>query len=343
MHPRPGPLLLFIPLATVLALGVVRCTPRPPLFSKGVQPIHNATMNGIAPSAKSCAQCHSEIYKTWSNSRHAASFRNPNFRHSVEESHVKGWCLNCHQPLRRLTNELGEASDDGVSCAVCHIRNDTFLVSKPLSAKGREQHPASRVEATLNSSAFCAGCHQFSGPTATHPITYMGDPLQNTFNEWASSTDPQKHCQECHMPKGAHTFPGGHHIEMVNTALSVQHNAQSLTISTTTSVAHAVPTGDPFRRLELRICGVSCSTILQRRTFGIVHTYINGTMRITKDTRLQAPGQPGDRVSVPLPKGAKKWELYYFYADPRLHTKLPQDEVSVLLQSGTLESQFPIP
>lgn len=320
----------------VLATSVTSCAPPTSLFSQGLNPITKATLDGVAPSAESCGSCHTEAYETWSASRHAASFRNPNFRQSVSESHVKEWCLNCHQPLRLLQNEHGRPAEEGVSCVVCHIRDNALVVSKPLSARGREKHPETTVIPNVNQSEFCAGCHQFSGPTSTHPITYTGDPVQNTYNEWAQSNHSSHSCQDCHMPQGQHSFHGAHHKETVNKALSIQQTPQGLAIKTTPAVAHAVPTGDPFRRIVLRICGVSCDTVLVRRTFGIQHTYIDGIMRVTKDTRLQSPGHSGDTVVVPLPTGARKWELEYFFADPRLHQKLPREEVSVLLQSGQL-------
>lgn len=325
-------------MAALTGLGLTGCNtpPSPPLFSKGLRPITNATVDGISPSADACASCHKETHQEWSTSRHAASFTNPNFRHSVTESYVKQWCLNCHQPLRTSQNEKGTAVNDGVSCAVCHIRNNTLWVTKPLSDRGKQKHPTAVVTSSLSSSEFCAGCHQFSGPTQAHPITFGGDPIQNTWNEWSASTDPKPTCQDCHMPKGQHTFLGGHDIATVNRALAIDLSKTTLTLSTTKAVRHAVPTGDPFRRLELRICGETCDKPLLRRTFSIAHTYMDGVMRVTTDTRLQAPGQPGDSVTVPLPKHAQRWELEYFYADPRLTAHLPSEEVSASIRSGLI-------
>ena len=168
------------------------------------------------------------------------------------------------------------------------------------------------------------------------PVAYKGDPVQNTYQEWAAHPSAQGACQTCHMPQGKHTFLGAHNTEWVNKSLSVTQQQETLVIATTAAVGHAVPTGDPFRRMELRVCSESCDTVVQRHVFGIVHQYINGVMRIVQDTRLQAPGMPGDSVRIALPDTATHWELTYFFADPRLHDALPKDEVSVLLQSGSI-------
>ena len=68
---------LTIAVVTVLTLGLSQRTPSNDLFSRGLTPITTATMDGFAPSAKTCGECHLETYQEGSTSRHAASFSNP--------------------------------------------------------------------------------------------------------------------------------------------------------------------------------------------------------------------------------------------------------------------------
>ena len=303
-----------------------------PLFSNGAKPLTNAVLDGKVPKAESCGKCHEEIYQEWSNSRHAVSHNNPNFSASVAEAPLAKWCLNCHLPIRSRGLEASNGPPRGVTCAVCHIRDNKLLVSKPLSKWGQSEHPNAEVNPTLSDASFCAGCHQFEGPTSTHPIVFKGDPVQDTWGEWSRVPEPKSSCQQCHMPTGRHTFYGGHHLKTVQSALEVTVSEGELTVATTEKVSHAVPTGDPFRRMVLRFCGTSCDESIKTHTFGIVHTYEEGIMRISRDTRLK----PQSSKTLPIPPGASSWELRYFYADPRLAEQLPEHEVSLVIAHATL-------
>jgi len=305
----------------------------PPLFSQGATPITNAVVNQTVPAAESCAQCHEEVVAQWSLSRHAISHSNPNFLAAVAEAPQREWCLNCHLPIR-AGKETSSSPPRGVTCAVCHIREDALLVAKPLSEWGRSEHPNAVVNPTLSSSSFCAGCHQFVGPTNTHPVAFQGDPVQDTFGEWSRSPEPRESCQQCHMPDGKHTFYGGHHLATLQSALEVTTHGRELTIATTPRVSHAVPTGDPFRRLVLRFCGPTCDTAVKTYTFAVIHTYVDGVIRVTKDTRLQA----NTSRQLPVPEDASGWELWYYYADPRLAEHLPDHEVSMRVATGVFEA-----
>ena len=243
--------------------------------------------------------------------------------------------MNCHQPVHTTAQSEGSETLEGVTCAVCHIRDDTLLSSSPLSERGRQQHPKSKVLSSFSKSDFCAGCHQFSGPTSAAPIAFKGDPIQDTWGEWTRVSEPKGTCQQCHMPEGKHSFYGGHHLPTLKAAIRVDVDDHQMTLATTAKVAHAVPTGDPFRRLVLEFCEASCDTPLKRYTFGVVHQYVAGEMRTVRDTRLH----PNVQKHVAIPSNATTWRLRYYYADPRFEERLPRVEQYAQVASGTFAPQ----
>jgi len=123
-------------------------------------------------------------------------------------------------------------------------------------------------------------------------------------------------------------------LATLQSALEVTTHGRVLTIATTPRVSHAVPTGDPFRRLVLRFCGPTCDTTVKTYTFAVIHTYVDGVMRVTKDTRMQA----NTSRQLPVPEDAFGWELRVYYADPRLAEHLPEQEVSMAVATGVFAS-----
>lgn len=81
--------------------------------------------------------------------------------------------------------------------------------------------------------------------------------MQRTISEHGDANS-EATCVSCHMPSGAdsHAFPGGYDEALVKKALSVRAErraCEAVVTLTPNGVTHAVPTGDLFRRLRVRI------------------------------------------------------------------------------------------
>jgi hypothetical protein len=232
---------LALSVATAAAQGLA------PFFPAGGGPIDT----GPAPSglraidAASCGECHADHLGEWRSSAHAVSFTNAVFRAEFEHRHLAS-CSACHAPR-------GEAA--GIDCAVCHVRDGAVL--NP-TVSGRAPH-ASRVAAELGDQRACAPCHEFDFDGQP------GDRLQRTVSEWTASPHAGTACQTCHLPPRAghraHDFPGGLDAALLRDAIRVR-SASARAENGITRVeleleadraGHAVPTGDIFRRLEVRV------------------------------------------------------------------------------------------
>ncbi|AKI98748.1 cytochrome c554/c'-like protein [Archangium gephyra] len=302
------------------------------------------------PAGEDCGSCHSREQHAWAASRHAQASLNPTFRTAFEAG-PRAWCLTCHAPLS--ATQGAKALAEGVSCEVCHLRGRTVLSARAPTAEALSLHPVVE-EPRLRTSDFCARCHQFDVPLRApmehaDRIVPSGLPAQDTFSEWrASSFAPSTPCQDCHMPAGSHAFAGGHDATLVRKALEVEVRADGATrvLATVRSrgVGHAVPTGDPFRRLRLLLCAdVECTRVLGSAVFARGLEPTARAYRVVQDTRippptLQAPS-PSRTLEIPLaaplPPGAT-WRLVRHHADPRHEPRLPPGEVSLEVARGTL-------
>lgn len=119
----------------------------------------------------------------------------------------------------------------------------------------------------------CSGCHQFMLPdfhAKGRPDTDIA--MQDTVREWQLSSFGRKGvpCQSCHMPEGAHDLRFMRaHLEVEWSDPSSREGGPLCAAVRSTEVGHAVPTGDPFRRLQLRLCAdVACETTIASRVLG---------------------------------------------------------------------------
>jgi len=142
--------------------------------------------------------------------------------------------------------------------------------------------------------------------------------MQSTLSEHAASPLAKVSCQSCHMPAvegGSSEQPKRHRShrfevddQLLRSALSVSaqrasNRAVSVTL-TVTGAGHAVPTGDLFRRLEVRARssgGARASAVGLERRFELVASETGSERRQTGDERLVADGIP---QTVWLPFGA---------------------------------------
>jgi len=271
------------------------------------------------------------------------------FQESLRRAEDKQWCVNCHAPLPEQSQAIrGEAPkawlDEGVNCAACHVRSGVILAAGPVSEAALRAHPV-REEPRLGDSSFCAGCHQFKLPKY-HPM-YSDEPVQNTYREWQRSAAAAEgtHCQDCHMPNGAHSFPGAHDAEFVASAIEVSFEAgddQSVQVSlAATGVGHDIPTGDPFRRLVFSAStDPDCREPLLTKTFAKVH---ESPWALRFDSSLQAPADSGPgsprQFSIPAADTPVYWCLDYHLDEPFPKSKLSKEERIIPVARGQLPHQ----
>lgn len=326
------------------------------LFEQALRPLQQVTPPPpiASLSAQACAPCHPREYAQWRGSRHAQAYRNRLFQSSYRRE-PEAWCIYCHAPLPAQSRAaLGSQNerlaepllDEGINCAVCHVREGAILTSRAATAPASAAH-AMRREPLLSTSAFCAGCHEFNFPRHAPPLSYSAAPMQSTFAEW-QRTERTRDCQDCHMPRGEHRFPGGHDVEYLrqHVSIALQRSADQLQIRVrATGIGHSFPTGDPFRRLRLSLCSEeSCSDpeliLLFRRGYRRTATsYV-----LERDTTLPPPGPSGVSIrdlTMPLPDELKSlavlhYRLSYAYAAPSTEPDLRPEERAAELARGTV-------
>jgi hypothetical protein len=290
--------------------------------------------------------------RAWSASRHAIASSNPTYTASFRRSQHP-WCEECH----------AASGADAVGCAACHLDADgDELVGGTPSWRAERVH---RIRPRDPDAGVCDGCHQFRFPRPSaldaalilspkgpaldvprggHPAAFTDTALQDTVAEWAASAAASDTpCTDCHDP---HTAPGAHDVERLRDAVSatvaLDGDRVRATI-TATGAAHAVPTGDPYRRLRLTICPPErCEVPFASHDLERQFDRQGDDWVLVSDTRIP-PATDGDSASVvvllpidvPLPPGTR-WRLFYHYADPRHEPELPHEEVRALLAEGVL-------
>ncbi len=232
--------------------------------------------------ARTCRPCHTEIYREWRRSLHRQSWTDPMFQAGYRRSpHLP--CRRCHAPLEESDAAPADdslAADEGVSCAVCHVRDGHVFGPE---ASGAEDH-ASVASSAMATGDACAPCHQFNFPGPDDMPGAVFDPhepMQNTVEEWRRSEFADTPCQTCHMPlrtdgEGrryrSHEMRARRNPELMRQALdvdvqAVRRGAEVIVRLTLRPgvVGHAVPTGDMFRALEIDVFPVGQPRRRQRR------------------------------------------------------------------------------
>lgn len=310
------------------ALAGAACAPAA-LFTRG----RAAVKTGAATPASECGRCHQPEHEAWGRSRHAQAWTDPLFRASFARARMRGWCRNCHVPLEEQQAVMGARPDDalvaeGITCAVCHLRDGVVLASRAPSPDAGAAH-AIREEPALRSAAFCGGCHQFAQPVLDElPLRDTAVWAQSTLLEWERS-GARASCQGCHFD--THESGGGHDLARLREALVVQLAQRTLSLRLK-DVGHRVPTGDPFRQLVLEACAGSCEAPLASWRFRRTFELQGALVRERGDTRLT----PGEVRTVTLPDGATRWRLRLIYAEPGLEERVAPEHVSALISEGAL-------
>lgn len=193
-----------------------------------------------------CGSCHTEIFKAWSGSMHAAAWVNelyqPDYIMANNETNqaVDVFCGECHAPVAVRVGQLppsdGSLFDDisnrGVSCDFCHtiseVKNpfNVQSVSHPGRTKrGPRGDTISPAHDTAYSdvhtdSKFCGACHNVIHPSS-------GAAVIDTYDDWLAGPYAAQgiRCQDCHMTPtpGVGKNPG--HSSIMGQAKEREHIA----------------------------------------------------------------------------------------------------------------------
>jgi hypothetical protein len=282
---------------------------------------------GRAQLNAKCEGCHVEEAQQWRGSLHQRAFEDPLFQRAYSLEPL-AFCRGCHapeaDPARPPTAELAEL---GVACTTCHVEAGSAITASRVS--GRSPHPV-KADARLATRKACARCHEFEFPTLP------GVAMQSTLSEHARSTAAARECQSCHMPldrerrKAAHDFSVLSNPALIRSGVQVsaaRWGATSIELSLRPgNIGHAFPTGDLFRRLELRACVDQggreiCAPPAHLGRQYRVQTTPQGPLRIPiADTRIAAPGSaPPRTVRLPFDLDVSqlpvRWSVVYQRAD----------------------------
>jgi Cytochrome c554 and c-prime len=274
-----------------------------------------------------CTGCHAEEARQWRGSLHRQAFSDRLFQAAYTLEPL-AFCRGCHapeaDPARPPTPELAEL---GVACTTCHVESANVVTAS--LASGGSPHPV-RADPALTTRKACARCHEFEFPLLP------GVAMQSTLSEHARSTSSARECQSCHMPldaerhKPTHDFSVLANPAMIRSAVRVsaaRWNDSSIEVTLRAgTIGHAFPTGDLFRRLELRACVEQaghevCAPPAHLGRQYRVHVTPQGTERVPiADTRVAAPGTaPPSTVRLPfdidVSKLVVRWSVVYQRAD----------------------------
>lgn len=214
-----------------MAIGLVAgCRPArreaagaPPRAFERAVPLQPVPAGLASLRAVECARCHADVYAQWSGSVHAEAWHDPQFQAEWRKDRELWLCLNCHTPLANQQPVLvvglrdGDVRqpdaapnpvfdpalrDEGVTCAVCHVRDGAVLSVRDA---GGAPHPV-RPDAAGLSERICLHCH--------NALADYGGALVCTFDtgdDWARTDLPAQGvtCRDCHLPEVARTAADG--------------------------------------------------------------------------------------------------------------------------------------
>jgi hypothetical protein len=277
----------------------------------------------VSHSNGSCAGCHREIADEWRESLHHKAWVDPVFQKAYAIEPM-AFCRGCHAPESDPDAEpSAAAAAAGVGCTTCHVDNGHVVAARANAAPH-----AVFADARLATTAACAACHEFNFPKESGQK--IGEPMQDTAGEHARSSVGGAACQTCHMPQvgeGAkhksHRFSVIGDPGMIRRAASVRAQRVSATSVAVTlapaGAGHAFPTGDMFRRLEVRanVVGApagAAPVVLARRFEDVPRGEDElGFERVqVEDSRVPPPGAgPDRRVVLKVPEAARGLPIRY--------------------------------
>ena len=293
-------------------------------------------------SDSECSKCHIRHFQDQKINSHGRAWINPLFQSGYKVEPMN-WCIHCHAPLESQKKEIlgktdGVLHNEGINCAVCHIRN-----GKIVSAEKRKDSPHNTViDKTLNSSEFCAGCHEFNFPMIREgKFGFTSEPMQSVYSEWKNS-GIKKNCQSCHFEN--HILKGPSSTEWLKKVLGESELTDSekgflhFRLEIIARRAHSFPAGDLFRSLSLEFSNYSdfrnlffTKKIARFYGAGLTETGTFWNRRLVSDSTLK-PDQNEIRLTLDDPGIRDIFvRIRFFYHDPELGGKTGAPEDSVIL------------
>jgi len=343
-----------------LVLVLVACAAEPaaprvvavtPAVMPGPAPLHR--VEDAAARNGECVACHDDIAAEWRASLHRAAYTSRDFQ-SALRSEPLPFCRGCHAPEADPRRPEPELAALGVGCVSCHLpAGDAVLSARAVDAADEAAHPVLRAAAFATADA-CANCHQFTFPDRRPVPEYM----QTTVHEHRASTQRDRSCADCHMPRvtGAdgrvhrsHAFTGSRDPDGMRAAFTVRASRPAadrvrLTLDLREeSIGHAFPTGDLFRRLVVvaEVPGDDGRPITTATRYLTRHFTLS--RREVADDRVGAPDLAGGDQLIPFDLGPPaigreiRWRVAYErVAFPRASNDDAEVEASIIVATGTL-------
>ncbi len=327
--------------------------PRPPL-----QPIADIGL----PTDAGCARCHEEIAAEQDASLHHNAWQNAYFARAYAEEKTP-FCRKCHAPGADPEAEPPAAAREaGVGCTTCHVVPAGVVGTRAMAAQ--EKGHAVLGDPRLATPAACGACHDFAFPG---PPGVTTGPMQDTLGEHRRSTESGKPCQECHMPLVPSRGGGSHRSHAFRVQGDAAMLAKAVVVKEATledgqlrlslapgTLGHAFPTGDLFRRAEVRATPLDASgkdlsggaghpafatsREVLGRTFAPAPLGKSG-MAVTvqrSDTRLAGPRT----IVLAVPPGTRraKWQIVWQRLPPWLaeHFRMRMADNETVLLEGSV-------
>ncbi|MEJ7729509.1 MAG: multiheme c-type cytochrome [Polyangiaceae bacterium] len=233
----------------------------PALVEAGAEPPmpapYRARGDAAVATNAGCVGCHADQAAEWRGSLHARAASDGAYRRALAKE-PSPFCRGCHAPEADPEDaSLTPAALAGVACVTCHVTEEgSVLAAPPLAGAGPAPHPLRRSAAFAGAGA-CQGCHEFAFPGAGGD----GDAqlMQTTVREHARSEGGGQACADCHMPRRegrrSHSFAEVRDAGWLRARLRARPEVVPGALRVTLEQpepGHAFPTGDLFRRLEVR-------------------------------------------------------------------------------------------
>lgn len=299
---------------------------------------------------QACVDCHPAAAETWQGSLHQRAWVEPAFQTSYSREPLE-FCRTCHAP--RANPELEpppHLAKLGVDCVSCHVRDELVHTGPASASSGPAPHALARSEDFGEAS--CASCHQFEFPRKAHRAP--GTLMQKTMREHERSEWSELTCSDCHFPARDDGLGRDHGMavsrdpDLLRRSLSAavtRVDADTLRFELSPiGVGHRFPTGDLFRRLELRVEARDASGAvveIERRYLArhfAQEVDGHGYIGEARDDRLAGP----TRIELGLERGSEASELYwrvsYQRVDSRDHAHPERSKLAgeVVLAQGVL-------
>jgi hypothetical protein len=197
--------------------------------------------------------------------------------------------------------------------------------------------------AEMHNGEACASCHEFAFP----PPNAKGR-MQRTMTEHRVAGGTALGCNGCHMPMvGAgsrrhrsHMFPGGHDTALVKSSLDVSASrptaARVAIRLTPKNVTHAVPTGDLFRRIAVKLVAPGGHSRVRYLTRRFQDTLPHKT-EVGDDRPYRSP----TLVEFSVPPADRAWSVRYQVVYERVsHPRGSEEDAAldgvILIAEGSL-------